>query len=756
MLAKLSVLQDIYNQYRCTSGSPLTCEQSSSIDRADSQGSDCPICKFPGLLAPDVKINGIRGSYQIEAFIGGRGMGRLYKGIRLIDSQPVTIKEYLLPPLYFNQVEVKTRLDTFKELVTPQLIHATGQDFRVLTADEAIADLVERRCFFITASAFSALTLEDYLHNQGAMNEAIIWDFLNQVLQSLIFLHSQTVRFASGRLQSGITHGNLSLSSILIWEKGPNFLYYLADLAVWEQIFVPEDQSALNLLSFSEAIAEDLSALGHVAFYMSIGRKFAQNGFTLDPKQEKNWTGINPDLKDYILSLMGFGSRNFDSAKTARDFLLKLKPVTTFFQAPSPPLIDTSEPSFKSRRWWWLGGGLLIILLLIFLWIWLLHKIRASQADSRQFSGCCLEQVDIPKGDYRYAALQDSAWDYVYTQQHLLGFNEVLRKTIAAKQPNLKHWCYSTKSINKLDSALIKEVLKKEDLSQTIAIKQPNLKNWCYDSKSTTQSKTAFLKEENKEEDFLIINPLNNLGAQYEILPFAYENLGVFVAFNYIRRQDGLPYLLNGKITIEQLRKLYTGKIKSWNKLDPRLPEKDVYLYIPADRQGEAVFKEKVLQDPESIRQYEELIGGKIITPLRTFDMLRAIIADFEDKGQISIGFDSMSKIIGQCSVYPLAIASQDKAAVSPLMLKDGQPIAPATDLCEQKGSYQINHTATRNQDYPLTYPLAVVFFRDNRRQAIGRNFAELLTTKEGQCLIKQVQLTPIYLINCPQPQEEK
>ncbi len=716
MLAKLSVLQDIYNQYRCTSGSPLNCEQSSSIHQADSQSSDCPICKFPGLLAPDVKINGIQGNYQIEAFIGSRGMGRLYKGIRLIDSQPVTIKEYLLPSLYFNQAEVKTRLDTFKELVTPQFIHAIGQDFRILTADEAIADIVQRRCFFITAPAFSALSLEDYLHNKGAIDEAKIWEFLSQVLQSLIFLHSQTVRFASGRLQSGIPHGNLSLSSILILEKDRNFLFYLTDLAIWEQIFVPGVQSsALNLLSFSEAIAEDLSALGHVAFYLSIGSKFARNGFLLDPKQENSWTGINPVLKDYILSLMGFGSLNFDSAKTARDYLLKLNPVPTFFYAPSPPLIDTSESLSKSRHWlWWLGGGVLITLLLIFLLIWLLNKRGGFQVYSRLFSVCCLEQVDITKGDYSYAAPKYSAWDYGYTQPNLLGFNQIFKKYIEGKQPNLIGWQYSSILISQIDPSFI------------------------------------------KKHNFMIMNPLNNLGAQYEVLPVAYENLGVFVSFNYIERQGGLPDLLNGKITIDQLRQLYTGKITYWDQLNPGLPEEKVYLYIPADVQGEAVFKQKVLQDPESIRQYENLIAQKKITRLLTFDMLRKIIDDFEHKSKISIGFDSMSKIISQCSVYPLAIASQDKAAVSPLIIQDGKPITPATDLCKQKGSYQINHTATRNQDYPLTYPLAVVFFRDNRRQPIGRKFAELLKTKEGQCLIEKVQLTPIYPINCTHQPEEK
>ncbi len=725
MLAKLSVLQDIYHQYRCNSGSPLNCEQS-SIEQDDSHGRNCPICEFPGLLAPREKIKGIRGNYQIEAFIGGRGMGRLYKGIRLTDSQPVTIKEYLLPSLCFDEAEVKTRLDLFQDLVKPQLVHGYANDFRVLTADEAIADLAQRRCFLITASAFSALTLKDYLHHQKAMNEAMLWEFLDQVLQSLIFLHTQTFRFASGRFQSGIAHGNLSLSSLLILEKDCDFLVYLADLADWEQIFLPTDQSDLNLLSFPEATAEDLSALGHVAFYLSSGRKDNQKGSPLDPKLENNWTGINPVLKDYILSLMGFGSLNFDSAKTARDFLLKLKPAPTVFKTPGPSLIDTSKPSSKSRRWWWLGGGLLITLLLIFLLIWFFSKREVDEADSRLSSGCCLDRVDIPQGEYRYAAPEVSAWDYVYTEPHLLGFNEILKETIEEKRPNLKNWVYSPKSISKLHPEFI------------------------------------------KDRNFMIINPLNNLGPQYENLPFAYENVGVFVAFNYIDREDGLPHLLDGKITIDQLRELYTGKIKNWKELNGRLPDKEVYLYTPADVQAEEVFKQKVLRDPESIRKYEKLKEKLItdkkrntsilkndensFTPPHIF-MLRAIIADFENKGKISIGFDSMSKIIGQCSVYPLAIAfSEDKAAISPLSTKDGKQITPATDLCEQKGSYQINHTATRNQDYPLTYPLAVVFFRNNRHQPVGRKFAELLTTTEGQCLIEEVQLTPIY--PCTQPRE--
>ncbi|NEP55356.1 MAG: hypothetical protein F6K65_43875, partial [Moorea sp. SIO3C2] len=71
--------------------------------------------------------------------------------------------------------------------------------------------------------------------------------------------------------------------------------------------------------------------------------------------------------------------------------------------------------------------------------------------------------------------------------------------------------------------------------------------------------------------------------------------------------------------------------------------------------------------------------------------MLRSVLADFE--GSISgaedpigsVGVTAFSEIVGQCSVYPLAIQDADQDAVSPLIFHDGRPIQPQTDLCDRK-----------------------------------------------------------------------
>jgi hypothetical protein len=65
-------------------------------------------------------------------------------------------------------------------------------------------------------------------------------------------------------------------------------------------------------------------------------------------------------------------------------------------------------------------------------------------------------------------------------------------------------------------------------------------------------------------------------------------------------------------------------------------------------------------------------------------------------------------------------------------------------DLCRTKGVYILDPTILSQSVYPLAYPLAVVYRRDNRLPPIGSKFAELMLTEEGQTYLRQVHLSPV------------
>lgn len=93
---------------------------------------------------------------------------------------------------------------------------------------------------------------------------------------------------------------------------------------------------------------------------------------------------------------------------------------------------------------------------------------------------------------------------------------------------------------------------------------------------------------------------------------------------------------------------------------------------------------------------------------------------------------------------YPLAITDDLNGAISPLIQNNQEPVTPATDLCNDKGSYTPHKNAFIHRQYPLAYPLAVVYPRDNRQEPVGDKFAEILKTAEIQEVLQEIGLIPL------------
>uniref|UniRef100_A0ACD5GWT5 Uncharacterized protein n=1 Tax=Desertifilum tharense IPPAS B-1220 TaxID=1781255 RepID=A0ACD5GWT5_9CYAN len=141
------------------------------------------------------------------------------------------------------------------------------------------------------------------------MSSRAVRQVLNQVLQTLECLHGQKFRFPSGQIQKGLAHGNLTLNSLLIAQNSlpkinplgtsepsavavatpplieTDFFIYTTDLAVWEQLFNPENQEIVNPL-----FQKDLVDLGYVAFYLLAGQTIHPiSRHPLNPRDEQQW-----------------------------------------------------------------------------------------------------------------------------------------------------------------------------------------------------------------------------------------------------------------------------------------------------------------------------------------------------------------------------------------------------------------------------------------------------------------------------------
>ena len=667
--------------------------------------------------------------------LGRQGNGRLYTAIQLGSNQPVVVKEYLLPQPYFNPAASRQQKTAFKNLAGLSLADGRIQDFRLVQPLDAIADDLQERCYLILDERAAYPTLSRYFSHGSLTNAEVRW-VLNQVLQTLEFLHDQKFRLPSGQTQTGIAHGNLSLHSLLIGsENEPDVslqsanlqsdgiqngglsnstlssgtlsssnlssgnqasrlldaacFIYLCDLALWERLF---DPVMLNVPPASTA--QDLVDLGYVAFYLLAGRTRTATGQLLDPRNREHWQTADPFLKGFILRLMGLDVP-FESAEVARRELARSPQVTI------TPLSNESaiaEPTDQPKIPLWLIGLLSLLGIGLLAWlIWLLlPKPNRDIAVAPQLAN--LKDVGgIPAGKFTYTATADGIWSYVLQQPDLIQKGETLEQRLQAAQPKLQ--------------------LQYQPVASPEA---------------------AIAQVQSGKAAFAVVPLIAPLPDTLKATAIAYDGLAFVVAFSYSNRNNSLPKQLQGKISIEQLQQLYSGRITNWQELGASvLP---VSLYKPANQEAMSVFDQRVLKplsNGSGSRQAQ-------VKSLPDFELFRTIIRDFESRQIGGIGFSSLSKVVGQCSVYPLAVQATGDKAVQAVVLDDNRAIAPTTDLCDKKGSYQPSVELMKSGRYPLAYPIAIVYPRRNDQPAIGEKFAEMLKTREGQTLLRQTGLVPL------------
>ena len=278
---------------------------------------------------------------------------------------------------------------------------------------------------------------------------------------------------------------------------------------------------------------------------------------------------------------------------------------------------------------------------------------------------------------------------------------------------------------------------------------------------------TAIEKVKSGEVDFAITSLVNKLPPEVDGKEIAYDGLVVFVAYSYSNRENSLPQTLNGRITFEQLRKLYFGKIDNWQQKPINASDIDVRLYAPDNKEVVKIFEQKVLHTKDFFDKRQNVLtkqNNTYISPIKTslipptinqitsryggssFAMLlQTVYREFEENKLGAIAFGKLSQVFGQCSVYPLALVDGDGEPIQPLIQDNRQPVKPNTDLCEDKGSYYPNTEVFKTGQYPLAYPVAIIYLNDNSLPPAGAKFADMLRTKEGQKLLKEIGLVPLY-----------
>jgi ABC-type phosphate transport system substrate-binding protein len=695
-LEVIQIIPTPYPRYSCISNDPLKCEKASPVSEDNTRIKNCSLCGFPTLLPEKSEIKGTNGLYRIEKYLTRRGVGRLYSAIQIGTNQPVVIKEYLLPARYFSEQEQRLAMQAFQNFAGITLADGRILDFRIIKPSDAIADILEQRCYLVMEVENIGASLNNYL-TQEAFTPTKVRLLLQQVLQTLEFLHTQKFRFPSGQVEQGIVHGNINLDSLLTTSSTSSSFIYLCDLAVWENIFLPASAKP-NVLTKSQ----DLVDLGNVAFYLLNGKAVTDNKEQLDPRDERNWQGVDRHLKMFILRLMGIESA-FDNTSIARLELLRLpeeiiKPATGQFNniLEEPPIKLPRIPSTAIFI-----GAISVGVVGLIAWLTVI-KPQTSNATINIPQPCCIKDIAaIPPGQFTYVLPNNGIAHYVLKEPNLIAKGQTLEQNIFSAQPKLQLAYKPVDSIRE-----------------------------------------AISKVQSGEAEFTIIPLIQPLPSDLTAQIIAYDALAPFVAFSYSQRQKGLPDNLNGKITLEQLHQLYKEQVTNWQELTKSNSLKiPVNLYAPQNPEAIEIFTQKVFARDRTANT-KKLTDISTLTILPELEMMRTVIRDFETKEAGGIGFTSLSKIIGQCSVYPLAIQPPGEWPQQPVKLKNGKNIDPSTDLCDKKGSYFPNAELLKTGKYPLAYPIAVIYPRDNNRSTIGEKFAQILKTQEGQKLLAKTGLT--------------
>ncbi len=406
-------------------------------------------------------------------------------------------------------------------------------------------------------------------------------------------------------------------------------------------------------------------------------------------------------LKPFLLRLIGLGTP-FASAEAARQALLQMPKESQVSSVTQFVRNEDTQKSFKNRLIW-LG---LLALILLGGGIWYYFWGRNPKSDPELYTIWAKLLMNfsvvenIPSGKFTYTGEKASTWSYILTQP--VDDNKPLKDILTKPKPD----------------------------AQAIFNYEPVL------SQNEQNPLQSIVEVQTDKKDFAITSLADDITDKLEKKQVAYDGLLVYVDFS--KQGSVLANGLGGKISLEQLRQIFTKKITNWQQIDAKLPNIDIKPYAPTEPEAIRKFQEIVLKnDPQAKADFEAV--SKVETS-KIQNQIRTEILAGQTPGIISFGI--LSKTWAQCSGYPLAIIDGDKQQSQPLFQRrERRSIKPSDNICQHDDYFFDVKTF---QGYPLGYPVYVVYPKDNSRPRAGSTFSELLTTRQGQCLLSKVGLVPL------------
>ncbi|MEM7715941.1 MAG: substrate-binding domain-containing protein, partial [Cyanobacteria bacterium P01_A01_bin.68] len=452
---------------------------------------------------------------------------------------------------------------------------------------------------------------------------------------------------------------------------------------------------------------EDLESLGLIAFYLWLGRTTNHHtGKKIDPAEHELLPDTDNQLKQFIYRLLGFDAA-FKDADTARQALLQMSLLSQDDSAQ--PFRESQEnqkrfPLYKALL------GLLALLLIgggLWYYFWQRRHLEESKYIAwNQLLANFSEVNNVPPGTFLYSSEKNATWSFTLSlaPEDENRLNNLLTQPKPEVEAIFKHIGVDIKNNNKI---LIEEI-------------------------RNGQKSFAITSLEN-----IITNDMNKK-------KIAYDGLLVFVTFN--KNDNSLPKALGGKISLQQLRQIYTGRVTNWKQIAPNLPSLPIEPYVPKEKEAVEKFKQLVLQNNrQDIALFEDKIAQfKTEDTEITQQKMRQAISKREETGKI--GFGILNKTWNQCAGYPLAILNRNNQPVQPLFrIGKRVPINPSDDLCDKANYFNVEaFRSDKTISYPLGYHLYLVYPKDNSRELAGSVFADMLRTRRGQCLLYKVGLVPL------------
>ena len=711
-------LPNPYPQYnKCDRNNPLGCDRPLETLKVAPTAKFCGKCGFPAPLPTNLEIRGRKGTYQVKSFLSRQGNGRIYDAVEQNNGRSIIIKEYLLPRRCFESTETRLqKKEIFTRVANFQVAQTIPSDFRLIIPSEGISDRDRDGCYLVAPGNLAALpNLKTYLVQQGRMETEQVIKLLDQVLQSLEFLHSHKWQFTSGEIQQGLVHANLNLDTLLINQTEVEFLVYLWDLSVWDELFQP-----INVPIANKRVIDDLAALGNIGLYLLAtpeiatskgGERLTQTPYPLNPRHDPNWTEIVPPLQDFLQKLLGLNSPFKDAASARRELRqlisdrakLELAP-----QTPSEPL-PTAE---KTSNWlFWAIFSAIILLLGGGIWWW---KRNLNSEQPVAFSGeCCIENIrNVPPGNLTYGIVASSKL------QSIFKINDTYKNAyrLASDVNNFTKVIDEKQNI-KLDQKILNN---RQELIEAIS---PQQIDFALVNLTDRGEKDQFDRSD-KEQLF------NKT--------IAYDGLLVFVPFVDCSGEcQQLGEYLAQKITLRQLQDIYTAQVSNWHEINPSIPnDLPIQAFAPRDESTLKLF-EQLLFAKEDVKAFREAIAEGKIKQRESYPMLQEIRNLWQQDKIGGIGFDLQNLIYKQCNVYPLTVV-KDNSDFFPMLIKQDQTGVNLFEnlSCKDKSNYQLNQTVFRDRQYPLTFSLNLLYLNDNRYQnlELGQKITEIFQTEEFQC----------------------